>query len=538
MMPSNVYRKGSAMNYIELQGLRVPALGFGTWTVTGADCVAAVRRALEIGYRHIDTAANYSNEAEVGQAIRDSGVPREEIFLTTKVARENLALYNCRRISYNRRHPTDPQQGNYRSAMIQIKRRRLLSLALGAIVGWASKGWVSTAAANTIELAQAAAKLTKIGDIRDIRRSGFGTPPDRRRVQVNTRDAVYRNEVMETVAGGAMRIRFGDATSLRIGSESLVTLDEYVYAPYKRTSKMMLTMSKGVFRFVTGKMAKRSYRILTPTATIGVRGTDFLVAVTDTSTEIDLYEGEIEVEDTRGADAPAPVTVSAGQKVTVSAASTTPSIGVAQAPADPALAGNVVDEDDEGNGVTEGLGGEGGESGGGCFPAGTKITMADGSLQSIEDVKVDDMILAFDFDTNRTTPARVGELMAPVREGFYVLNDGLLRLTDNHPVFVMKDGREHWASLNPHMTMRETSLQNVQLLEEGDEVLVLDVLMLEEVELNSPGEAGQDALSTRFARIEKIDYVEGELQTYNLKSVAGLHNFFADGVLVHNKHDG
>ena len=79
------------MNHIELQGLRVPALGFGTWAVIGADGVAAVRRALEIGYRHIDTAANYSNEAEVGQAIRDSGVPREEIFLTTKVARENLA---------------------------------------------------------------------------------------------------------------------------------------------------------------------------------------------------------------------------------------------------------------------------------------------------------------------------------------------------------------------------------------------------------------------------------------------------------------
>ena len=79
------------MNYIELQGVRVPALGFGTWSVNGADCVTAVSRALEIGYRHIDTAANYGNEAEVGQAIRDSGVPREEIFLTTKVAQENLA---------------------------------------------------------------------------------------------------------------------------------------------------------------------------------------------------------------------------------------------------------------------------------------------------------------------------------------------------------------------------------------------------------------------------------------------------------------
>ena len=426
--------------------------------------------------------------------------------------------------------------------MIQIKCRRLFSLALGAVIGWASRGWVTTAVANTIELAQAVSKLTKIGDIRDLRRSGFGTPPERARAAVSTRDAVYRNEVMETVAGGAMRIRFGDATSLRIGSESLVSLDEYVYAPFKR-SKMTLALSKGVFRFVTGKMSKRAYRIVTPTATIGVRGTDFLATVTDVSTVIDLYEGEIEVEDTRGADAPAPVTVAAGQKVTVSTASTTPTIGVASPPSDPALAGDVVDDEDSTGSAagTEGLGGEGGESGG-CFPAGTKVTMADGSMRNIEYIEVDDLVLAFDFDTNQATPARVRELMAPVREGFYVLNDGLLRLTDNHPVFVMRDGREYWASLNPDSTMRETSLDDVQLLEEGDEVLVLDVHALQEITvhefgLGSQGRLGRGSLTTRFARIETIRYVEGAVQTYNLKSVAGLHNFFADRVLVHNKTD-
>lgn len=200
---------------------------------------------------------------------------------------------------------------------------------------------------------------------------------------------------METVAGGAMRIRFEDATSLRIGSESLVSLDEYVYALFKR-SKMTLTLSKGIFRFVTEKMSKRAYRIVTPTATIGVRGTDFQATVTDVSTLIDLYEGEIEVEDTRGADAPAPVVVAAGQSITVSTASTTPTIGVAAPPSDPALAGDVVDDEDSTGSAagTEGLGGEGGESGGesgGCFPAGTKVTLADGSMRNIEDIEVDDL---------------------------------------------------------------------------------------------------------------------------------------------------
>src|SRR4051794_41879524 len=70
---------------IEVQGTRVPRLGFGTWLITGPDATEAVRDALEIGYRHIDTARAYENEREVGRGIADSGVPRDEIFLTTKV---------------------------------------------------------------------------------------------------------------------------------------------------------------------------------------------------------------------------------------------------------------------------------------------------------------------------------------------------------------------------------------------------------------------------------------------------------------------
>jgi 2,5-diketo-D-gluconate reductase B len=72
-------------NAIEVQGTRVPRLGFGTWQITGPDATEAVRDALEIGYRQIDTARAYENEREVGRGIADSGVPRDDIFLTTKV---------------------------------------------------------------------------------------------------------------------------------------------------------------------------------------------------------------------------------------------------------------------------------------------------------------------------------------------------------------------------------------------------------------------------------------------------------------------
>jgi diketogulonate reductase-like aldo/keto reductase len=73
-------------------GNKIPLLGLGVWQVpNGAECENAVRWALELGYRHIDTAQAYGNEESVGRALRDSGVPREEVFITTKFnpAREN-----------------------------------------------------------------------------------------------------------------------------------------------------------------------------------------------------------------------------------------------------------------------------------------------------------------------------------------------------------------------------------------------------------------------------------------------------------------
>lgn len=78
------------MQYIDIKGVKVPALGFGTWAVSGSGAYGTTRQALELGYRHIDTAQIYGNETEVGRAICDSGIARGDIFLTTKVAPSNL----------------------------------------------------------------------------------------------------------------------------------------------------------------------------------------------------------------------------------------------------------------------------------------------------------------------------------------------------------------------------------------------------------------------------------------------------------------
>ena len=63
----------------------MPLLGLGTWQARGRGAVDAVRYALEVGYRHIDTATMYGNERQVGQAVAESGVPRAELFVTTKL---------------------------------------------------------------------------------------------------------------------------------------------------------------------------------------------------------------------------------------------------------------------------------------------------------------------------------------------------------------------------------------------------------------------------------------------------------------------
>ena len=74
------------MEYVTLSnGIKMPILGYGVYQVTKEECEHCVLDALSVGYRHIDTAQSYFNEEEVGSAIEKSGVPREDIFLTTKV---------------------------------------------------------------------------------------------------------------------------------------------------------------------------------------------------------------------------------------------------------------------------------------------------------------------------------------------------------------------------------------------------------------------------------------------------------------------
>jgi 2,5-diketo-D-gluconate reductase B len=87
----------ASLRALEIQGTTVPKLGFGTWQIEGPDCQEAVEDALAIGYRHIDTARAYGNEEQVGRGLAAAGIPRNEFFLTTKIARDEYAPDDLRR---------------------------------------------------------------------------------------------------------------------------------------------------------------------------------------------------------------------------------------------------------------------------------------------------------------------------------------------------------------------------------------------------------------------------------------------------------
>jgi 2,5-diketo-D-gluconate reductase B len=84
---------------IDANGAQIPAFGLGTWDLRGRTCVRMVEQALRLGYRHIDTAEMYDNEREVGEGLRTSGVPRNEVFVVTKVWPSHFAPRELLRVA-------------------------------------------------------------------------------------------------------------------------------------------------------------------------------------------------------------------------------------------------------------------------------------------------------------------------------------------------------------------------------------------------------------------------------------------------------
>ena len=123
------------------------------------------------------------------------------------------------------------------------------------------------------------AVANEIGQVKVLVDYGYSTAPGESRGPIYVRDDVVAESLLETVRDGRVDIEFDDKTKLIVGPNSTVKLDRFVYDPNKSSGEVAVNMSRGVLRFVTGRLSSQSYKIKTPTATMGVRGTDFVVLV-------------------------------------------------------------------------------------------------------------------------------------------------------------------------------------------------------------------------------------------------------------------
>ncbi len=183
-----------------------------------------------------------------------------------------------------------------------------------------------------------------IGAVVELVPRAFGAPPDQTPQLVAAGYNVVTGELLQTVAGASLRVRFNDDTDLRMGESSLVVLDNMIYDTQRGVGDFALTVAAGVARFVSGKIEPENVVIRTPTAVIAIRGTDFVVAVAQNgATRVAVLEGIVQVTPIGGL----PSLVRPGQTAVIA-----PGVGSAaieegvNVPGDPGLGELEADEGD------------------------------------------------------------------------------------------------------------------------------------------------------------------------------------------------
>jgi hypothetical protein len=136
-----------------------------------------------------------------------------------------------------------------------------------------------------------------IGTVAKVAPEAHGTPPGGARAVLGQNDPVVTDETVETSESGALHLRFIDESDLWVGANSELVLDKLVYDPAGAAEgAYAVQLAIGLFRFVTGKLDHGAYEVWTPTAVIGVRGTDFVVSVARSgSTRVTAYDGRLTV---------------------------------------------------------------------------------------------------------------------------------------------------------------------------------------------------------------------------------------------------
>ena len=158
-----------------------------------------------------------------------------------------------------------------------------------AIALWASPLGVSGAKAAVVA-------AQPIGSVTDVRSTAYGTPPEAPRVAKQVADPLVFKEALETLSFSALLAGLNDGSVVTLGASARIVLDEFVYDPGSGATGLLINMSEGSLRFVTGAMKKESFQLQTPTATLAIRGTNFRVRVKPSGeTLVSVDEGLVQV---------------------------------------------------------------------------------------------------------------------------------------------------------------------------------------------------------------------------------------------------
>lgn len=156
---------------------------------------------------------------------------------------------------------------------------------------------------------------------------------------------------------------------------------------------------------------------------------------------------------------------------------------------------------------------------GSCFLAGTKITLADRKTKNIEDIKIGDKVLSFNEFNNQFQIEEVLELESPIRDHYYIItfeDNSSLNVTDEHPIYSKSNEKIGWSSINPKNTLKYDNIKTIKL-SVGDLVFTQN---------------------KNWKKIQNWKKIEGDVKTYNLKTISNTHTFFTNEILVHNKGGG
>lgn len=158
-----------------------------------------------------------------------------------------------------------------------------------------------------------------IATVTDVINDGYRQPPGDRERRAAPSDELVSDEALRTARDSSIAVKFIDGSELNVESQSEVVLSDYLFDPAAATASGTITLNAGLFHFNSNASTVPDDKLVlkTPVATIGIRGTQFLVTVADDVTIVDILEGKVEVTPSKGGK---PVTCEGGQSILVAGA--------------------------------------------------------------------------------------------------------------------------------------------------------------------------------------------------------------------------